>query len=110
MVTRLNSVGGTRAVGIAVGTILGTGLLVPAGALRHLLGGLALLGVGGKHLALAAPELVGLLVVVADKVGAAVGRVGVDGVGLQWKLMRCSHCQELCQLAVLASNCLFTLV
>ena len=29
---------------------------------------------------------------------------------LGWKFLSCSHCQELCQLADLASDWLFTLV
>jgi len=63
---------------------------VPAPTLGHLIGRLAGLAVSSEHVALATPELVWLLVVVAGEVRAAVSGVSVDGMSLE-KVLR-SEC------------------
>ena len=61
---RITSLASARAGAVRVALVAAPAVLgapVPAGALRHLLGGLAGLGVSVEHVALAASKLVGLL-------------------------------------------------
>ena len=72
-ILRLAAAGGARAVGVA--GVWAPGVLaavVPAGALRHLLGGLADVGFGVVDLSLGAAQLVGLYAVEAGEEELAV--------------------------------------
>jgi len=75
---------GTGAVSVAVIwalAVLWAG--VPTLALVNLFGRLANLGQPVKNIALAATELVGLLIVIAREIISAVCGMGVDGMGLE---------------------------
>ena len=74
--------GGARAVGVAgVGAPGVLAAVVPAGALGHLLGGLADVALSVVDLSLGAAQLVGLLAVEAGEEELAVWKGGGDSIG-----------------------------